>query len=545
MPRNPIAANGPAPNGPTNGPKPEAAGLCLHFCRHSLPLAFLIWSFLYRSISGHDLLAQAPFDADSMVYKEHQVLVGDQTIHYATRTGYLTLEEEDGKARARMFFIAYTRLDGQKDKEGKRKAFAEGEPGKRPITFSFNGGPGSSSVWLHLGILGPRKVATADDGGSLPPPYRLEDNPHCWLDLTDLVFIDPVSTGFSRSAGEVDEDKFHGVEPDIASVGDFIRRYCSAYHRWASPKFVLGESYGTTRAAGLTQHLQNRYGMELNGVILVSAITQFQTARFDAGNDLPYPLFLPSFAATAKYHGKLQAPYDTMALEAFLEEVEGFALGDYWTALAQGDQLDPVRRASIIHQLAAYTGLSKTWLERADARINIHRFTKELLRDEELLVGRFDARMTGVDMDANSAYGERDPSYVPAIKGAFSTLINDYLGRELGFSSTLPYEVLSGRVWPWDWNTRNQYLNTADRLRAAMEANPFLKVWVANGYYDLATPYFATEYTVAHMGLSPQARERVRMSYHPAGHMMYLLPESLKRMKVLAAAFYADAQDSE
>jgi carboxypeptidase C (cathepsin A) len=511
-----------------------------------MALRLLTWIFPMLLIGGLGFdpgvaFGQSPFDTDSLVYLEHQVDVNGQRIHYATRTGYLTLEAEDGAERARMFFIAYTRLSDREGKDGTRKAFAEGDPSARPITFSFNGGPGSSSVWLHLGVLGPRRVATAEDGNTLPPPYRLEDNAYSWLDLTDLVFIDPVSTGYSRSAGEVEEGSFHGVEPDIASVGDFIRRYCSAYQRWGSPKFLIGESYGTTRAAGLTLHLQQRYGMELNGVILVSAITQFQTARFDAGNDLPYPLFLPSYAATAKYHGKLKAPYDTMALEPFLDEVEAFALGAYWSALAQGDALDPVAKANTVHQLAAYTGLSKTWLERADARINIHRFTKELLRDESLLVGRFDARMTGLDMDANNAYGERDPSYVPAIKGAFSTLINDYLGRELGFSSTLPYEVLTGRVRPWDWNTRNRYLNTADRLREAMEGNPFLDVWIANGYYDLATPYFATEYTLSHMGLSPEARARVRMSYHPAGHMMYLLPESLERMKELARRFYSEA----
>ena len=466
--------------------------------------------------------------ADSLVQTQHKVNIGGSTISYTATTGYLYLLTEEGEDRARVFFVAYT-LDGMDS------------PAERPLTFSFNGGPGSSSVWLHLGVLGPRRVATQEDGNNVPPPYRLEDNPESWLDLTDLVFIDPVSTGYSRAAKEEEAESFHGVEGDIASIADFIRRYISEHQRWASPKFLIGESYGTTRAAGLSEFLQNRYGMSLNGVILVSSITQFQTARFDTGNDLPYALFLPSYAATAHYHGRLQSPWADMARESFLEEVEDFALGPYWNALAQGNRLDSAEREQILTRLSNYTGLSKTWLDRADGRIHIQRFVKELLRDERLVVGRFDSRFTGIDMDANNTYAERDPSYQPAIQGAFSTLINDYLGRELGFSSALPYEVLTGRVHPWTWSATNRYVNTADRLRGAMERNPALHVWVANGLFDLATPYFATEYTVAHMGLSPGAAARVRMSYYPAGHMMYLLPESLVQMKVEARSFYRDA----
>jgi carboxypeptidase C (cathepsin A) len=465
---------------------------------------------------------------DSVVRTRHDVTIGDRRVAYTATTGYLTLLEEDGQARARIFYVAYT---------------AEGteRPEARPVTFSFNGGPGSSSVWLHLGVLGPRRVATEADGGTLPPPYRLEPNDVSWLDLTDLVFIDPVSTGYSRAVEESAARDFHGVEEDIASVGDFIRRWLGEEQRWASPKFLIGESYGTTRAAGLADHLQNRYGMGLNGVILVSAITQFQTARFDAGNDLPYALFLPTYAATARHHGRLAEPWASMPERAFQDSVEAFALGRYWLDLARGDALTGERRARTTARLAGFTGLEPAWVERADLRVDIHRFTKELLRDERLVVGRFDSRFTGVDMDANDAYGERDPSYQPAIQGAFSTLINDYLGRELDFRSPLPYEVLTGRVRPWDWSTRNAYLNTADRLRSAMERNPHLQVWIVNGLYDLATPYFATEYTVAHMGLSPDARRRVRMTEHPAGHMMYLVPDIRARMHEEAAGFYRAA----
>lgn len=467
----------------------------------------------------------AIIEIESPSVTKHSIRIDGKDIQYTATTGYLTLKKEDGTPRANIFYMAYTKDSPSSAEE-------------RPLTFSFNGGPGSSSVWLHLGVLGPRRVLMTDEGETLPPPYQLVDNNESWLDLTDLVFIDPVSTGFSRASEADQADEFHGLEGDIAAVGDFIRRYVSENKRWGSPKYIIGESYGTTRGAGLVNHLQSKYGMYLNGVILVSAITQFQTARFDAGNDLPYVLFLPTYAASAHYHGQLQEPYASMPMEDFLNEVENFAAGDYHAALFKGDQLDPLKRATILKQLSNYTGLSEVWLDRAELRINIFAFTKELLRKDRQLVGRFDSRYTGFDMNANSSRGERDPSYQPTIQGCFSTLINDYLTRELDFSTHLPYEVLTGRVWPWDFNSDNHYVNTADRLRAAMERNPDLKVWIANGIFDLATPYYATEYTVAHMGLSPAVRDNITMTYYPAGHMMYLQKSSLERMKLEAHEFY-------
>lgn len=454
------------------------------------------------------------------------VVVGGQSISYDVTVGHLPLVREDGTERAKVFFIAYTR-SGVTD------------PSKRPVTFSFNGGPGSSSVWLHLGTLGPRRVAMNDDGSPLPPPYKLIDNDQSWLDLTDLVFIDPVSTGFSRASDEKEARSFHGVQQDVESVGDFIHRWTSTNGRWASPKYLIGESYGTTRAAALSDHLQGRYGMFLNGVILVSAVLQFQTISFNDGNDLPYALFLPAYTATAWYHKKLSPALLSMPLEEVVQRARQYADGPYTLALMQGDGLQGAPRAQAVDSIAHYTGLDRVYIERSNLRPNIHRLTQELLRGEGKVVGRFDSRYTGIMTDPLREWQERDPSYAPAVQGAYSTCINDYLRRELGVTTALPYEVLTGKVRPWDFSTAtNEYLSVAPSLRNAMASNPDLRVWVLNGYYDLATPFHAAEYTISHMGLPAALRSNVSMTYYNAGHMMYLLKSELVRMKDDAKRFY-------
>lgn len=459
----------------------------------------------------------------------HKITLDGKTIEYTSTAGYLTLFKENGEERAKIFYVAHHKKGGNTVE-------------KRPLTFSFNGGPGSCSVWLHLGVLGPKRVLMTDEGETIPPPYQLVNNDYSWLDETDMVFIDPVSTGFSRAVEEKKADEFHGYTGDIESVGAFIRQYISEHKRWASPKFIIGESYGTTRASGLVDHLMNRYGMYMNGVILVSAITNFQTARFTRGNDLPYPLFLPTYAASAYYHKQLSEELLAQPLADFLDEVENFALNDYTVALMKGDLLSEADRQNIIEKLHQYTSLSKTYIDRANLRINIHKFNKELLREKEEVIGRFDSRYKGVDKNSNGEYSERDPSYQPTIQGCFSAGINDYLTRELGFETNLPYEVLTGRVRPWDYsNVENRFLNVSENLRRTMVRNPHMKVWVANGYYDLATPYFATEYTINHMGLAKDLKENITMTYYPAGHMMYLLKESLVQMKEEAKAFYRSA----
>jgi carboxypeptidase C (cathepsin A) len=461
----------------------------------------------------------------------HSVLIGNTEVSYTVRAGTLVLKEEDGTPKASFFFAAYTRDDVE-------------DVADRPITFAFNGGPGSSSVWLHLGLFGPRRVELFEDGDEqrrLPPPGRLVDNAHSLLDVTDLVFIDPVSTGYSRAVSEEEAKEFHGFEKDIASVGEFIRLYTTRYERWASPKFLAGESYGTTRAGGLAGFLQERYGLYVNGILLISTVLNFQTLRFEAGNDLPPLLFLPTYAATAWYHQQLDDDLQQQPLRAFLDEVEAFAHETYAPALLRGGALPADEQQAVAEQLARYTGLSVDYVRATNLRINIFRFTKELLREQRRTTGRLDSRFTAIDRDAAGEHFEFDPSYA-LIHGPFTAALNHYVRAELGFESDLPYEILTDRVQPWDYGEyQNRYVNVGETLRQAMCRNPHLQVFVANGYYDLATPYFATEYTFDHMHLEPPLRENVTMTYYESGHMIYIHLPSLAELKAQLARFVARA----
>jgi carboxypeptidase C (cathepsin A) len=469
---------------------------------------------------------------ENIVVTRHKVTVDGRELAYTVSTGTIPLKEEvekDGEsqgeqAKAVIFFVAYTLDDVADVKE-------------RPLTFSFNGGPGSSSVWLHLGLLGPRRVEMADDDGRLgPPPFTLVENEYSLLDKTDLVFIDPVTTGYSRAVPGEKAKQFHEFQKDIESVGDFIRLYTSRNGRWLSPKYLIGESYGTTRAAGLSHYLQNRHGLYLNGLMLVSSILNFQTAYFRPGNDLPYILFLPTYAAAAHYHGKLDSDLQD-DLERTLAEAKQFALNDYTLALMQGAALPAEKRAEIAAQLARYTGLSADYIERTDLRVEIMRFTKELLRKEGRTVGRLDSRYVGYDRDNAGEKWEFDPSYA-AILGPYAATLNDYVRRDLGYETDLPYEILTDKVRPWSYEKfQNEYVDVAEMLRKAMTLNPFLRVFVANGYYDFATPYLATEYTFNHLGLPAELQNNISMSYYEAGHMMYLHRPSLAQLKADLAAF--------
>ncbi|MBP6440559.1 MAG: hypothetical protein KA259_03055 [Caldilineaceae bacterium] len=463
---------------------------------------------------------------DEIVETEHQVIVGGKLIPYKATTGRLVMRDEEDKAKASIFFIAYTRSDSQ-------------DLSQRPLTISFNGGPGSSSVWLHLGLLGPRRVEAGDAGALVPPPYRLVNNEYSLLDMTDLVFIDPVSTGFSRPAPGEEAKQFHGVEQDIESVGDFIRLYVTRFKRWGSPKFLIGESYGTTRAVGLADFLQKRHGMYLNGLMLISSILNFQTAEFELGNDLPYVLHLPTYTATAWYHGKLQGELQADLAQA-LAAATAFARGSYAAALFQGDALPGDERAAIVRRLASLTGLSEAYVEQANLRVEIMRFCKELLRDRRRTVGRLDSRFLGVDRDAAGEHFTADPSYA-AIQGPYASAFNAYVREELQFSSDLPYAVLAALYEKWDYSSvQNKYLDVSERLRAAMTQNPFLRVIIANGYFDFATPYFATEYTVNHLCLEPAQRANLHLTYYSAGHMMYVHLPSLTQLRADLAAFLND-----
>ncbi len=469
---------------------------------------------------------------------QHRVQIGGQTISYTASIGKMTVNKLDETPGAEIFFTAYTR-DGIQDLS------------RRPIAFVYNGGPGSSSVWLHMGGIGPKRVRMTEEGFSVEPPYALEDNEYSILDVTDLVFIDPVSTGFSRPLPGEKKSQFHGVHEDLASVGEFIRTYVSHFDRWSSPKFLLGESYGTFRSAGLAGFLQGRqHGMYLNGIILVSSVLDFTTIGFAPGNTLPYVLFLPHYTATARYHKQLPPDLQNKPLPELLDEVEDFALNEYSVALIKGNRLDKDEQAEIVRKLAGYTGLSEDYIRRTNLRIRHDRFVKELLRDEFKTVGRLDSRFTGMDADAAGENYEFDPSSA-AIQGSFSTMFNEYIRRELGFPDTQAYHIY-GNVFPWnftgsgqmDRRTRSVIPNMAETLRSAMSENEFLQVFVANGYYDGATPYFGTEYTFSQIGLNGEFKDRIQMGYYEAGHMMYIHKPSLIKLKSDLAEFITAASAS-
>jgi len=471
---------------------------------------------------------------EATVETTHELQVGRRKIPYRAVAGRVILTEEDGDKRASFFHVAYFRSDVE-------------DPGDRPLVFAFNGGPGSSSVWLHLGLLGPRRVDVDENGHPGPPPGRLVDNLHGLIDVADVVFIDPVGTGFSRAIPGDEQKKFHHFTRDIESVGEFIRIFLTRHARWASPKYLAGESYGTTRAAGLASHLLEKQGIYLNGLVLISVILNFGTGGFDretltfqVGNDLPYVLFLPTYAATAWYHGKLDRRLQRLRLAELLEEVEGFARGDYARALLLGDELDQAEQHRVSEQVATYTGLDVAYVERYRLRIEILRFCKELLRDRRRTVGRIDSRYTGIDRFSDGDALESDPS-TNAIMGAYAAMLNDYVRRELEYESDLPYHVLSLDVnQDWDFEDfKNANVDTSESLRRAMSKNPHMRVFLANGLYDLATPYLATRHTFAHLGLDPDLAGNVVSHDYEAGHMMYLHHPSLEALAGHLRAFIA------
>jgi carboxypeptidase C (cathepsin A) len=446
----------------------------------------------------------------------HSLSLDGRTYPYTTTAGTLLLKNDEGTVTASVFYIAYT-LDGVKD------------PATRPVTFSFNGGPGAASLWVHLGAFGPKRVQRTDEGMALPPPGRLVDNEDSILDTTDLVFIDPVSTGYSRPAPGQDPKQFHGVKEDIESVADFIRLWVTRNQRWASPKLIAGESYGTTRAAGLAYQLADRYGMMLNGIVLVSSVLNWQDQDFHPGNDRPCFIHLPTYAAAAWYHKKLPLELSGDLFKT-LSEVETFALDEYGPALLQGDRLPDARRKEIAAKVARYTGLSQAYVERSNLCVQIDRFVKELLRDEGKTIGRLDVRFTGNDLDSVGENYEFDPASA-STDGPYAAAINDYIRRELKFESDLVYERLTDKVFPWDWTFHNQYVDVGEYLRQAMTRNPHLQVLMAAGVYDLATPFFDAFFTRDHLGLPKELRGNVRIELYQAGHMMYIRKADHAKLK--------------
>ena len=466
-----------------------------------------------------------PAKINEPVVRKASVEINGVKIPYQVTTGKLQLKQDDGKIKASIFHVSYERREVPANSA-------------RPVVFAFNGGPGSSAVWLHLGVLGPKIIRLPGNGTSAPqPPVHVMDNPQSILDVCDLVFIDPVSTGYSRAENDTKPGDFHGLNEDIESVGDFIRRWTSEHDRWASPKFLLGESYGGIRAAGLAQHLQTRYGMSLNGVILLSSLLDFATLQPAAGNDLSYLVYLPAFTGTAHFHHKITGDRD-----ALLAESRQFAFGDYAAALLQGSSLDPVRSQQIATTLERLTGISATvWLTH-HLRLDPNFFRCELLRSTGMVLGRFDSRVAWPTTEQAAVTPEYDPSYALAY-GAFATAMLDYLGRDLGYKEDQPYEILTGKVNPWRWNANNEVVNLGDRLATAMRDNPQLRVLVMGGRTDLATPPDGLAYSLRHLlDLPPAARDRITTTHYDGGHMFYLNPPDLTQARADLVKFIQASQ---
>ena len=462
------------------------------------------------------------------IVTHHQITLDGKALHYTATAGRLPIKRADGKIEAEMFFVAYT-LDGQ-------------DTAKRPLTFAFNGGPGSASIWLHMGALGPKRVVLQPDGFMPPSPYHLQDNPYTPLDKTDLVLVDAIGTGFSRAENTEIFKKYWGVKGDIEAFSEFIRLYITRYERWSSPLYLLGESYGTTRSAGIAGYLSDR-GISFNGITLLSMVLNFETLIDNKTNDQPYIFLVPSFTMIAGYHHKL-APDLAQDMNKAREESEHWANTEYAEALDKGDALTPDERQKIIDQLSRYTGIGKDIVDEANLRIDVEKFTEYLLIDQKLRVGRLDGRYTGPDPDSVLDADLYDPTG-SATEPPFTSVFNNYVRTELGYKTDMPYYVFArdAGFGKWDWGSSIRgFPDTASALREAIVKNPYLKVLVMEGHYDLATPYFAANYTMDHLDLTPKYRANISFATFEAGHMVYLSTEGLKKLKSDEASFMEKAQ---
>jgi len=466
-------------------------------------------------------LATIPDASYHPVRITNAVTIAGERVTYTAETGMLPVLKTDGTSRASVFYVAYARQDTT-------------NAATRPVTFCFNGGPGSASVWLHLGALGPRRAQMNPDGSQPAPPFTLVDNEFSLLHRSDLVFIDPVATGFSRVAKEEKTADFFGDSADLDSVGEFIRLWTTRHGRWLSPKFLCGESYGVFRAAGLAAHLGGRYGLYLNGLILVSGVLDFATLDGGTGNDLPYPLFLPAYTAAAHFHKKLPAEL-AANLDQALAESRTFARGEYLTALHAGAALPAAERDKVVTELSRLTGLPARVILDNQLRIDPGVFRKQLLHDEGLILGRYDARLTGRDGDPAANSPDFDPSF-SAVLGAFSAGMNAYVRGELKFEDDLPYEILVG-VQPWNFSTRNSFPDASDRLASVMNQNPYLKILVCGGRCDLACPIDTIRHSLEHMPLAEAYRKNITFAEFDAGHMMYMNQPDLQKLQAEIGKF--------
>ena len=492
-------------------------------------LALPVAAFAQRGARPDAAPASAPdttAPAEVHVTTQHSVTIGGQRVDYDATVGTIILRNNNNEPTGELYYTAYTRR-GVTDVS------------HRPLMFAYNGGPGSSSIWVHMGLLGPKRVDIPDGVHAPPPPYHLVDNEYSMLDRADLVFIDPIGTGYSKPIGKGKGADFWGVDQDASSLAQFVSRYLSETDRWNSPRYLMGESYGTTRSAALSAQLQRR-SVDLNGVILLSAVLDFQTITFDPGNDEPYVLYLPSYAAVAWYHDALANK--PAQLRPFLKEVERFATHEYATALLQGDNLPAAERNAVLDKLHQYTGLSRDYLDKANLRVDAGQFEKELLREKGQVVGRLDARYTGETGDLLEESAPYDPQSAD-ISSAYLSLFNNYMHQDLNFGRGMIY-ASSGNVYPWDW-THGQsggwpgHTNVATDLAQELSTNPRLHVLLNSGLYDLATPYYAAEWTMDHLGVPKQVRSQITFAEYEAGHMVYVHEPSLANFKKNVAAFIA------
>ena len=473
-----------------------------------------------------------PTPTDDLVTTSHTLEVGQRTLAYRATTGRVVLREEvseDGtftglKARAELSVTSYVLEDA--------------DPLTRPVTFAFNGGPGSSSVWLHLGLLGPRRVLMGDVGALLPPPYGLADNPESLLAVSDLVFIDPVSTGWSRAVEGGKPGPYHGYQGDLESVAELIRSWTTTHDRWMSPKLLAGESYGTLRAAALAEHLQTRFGLYLNGIMLISSVLDLGSVDFEnQRNDRAHALYLPTYAAIAHYHGK----HPGRSLREVLDEAEAYAARDYPWVLSRGNRLTPAERAEAVATLARLTGLTEDYVDRTDLRVEHWRFFGELRRDERVVVGRLDGRFSGPAASAIAEQMDADVS-MDAIMGPYAAAFQHYVRSELDYRSDLHYEQITSAVHPWSFKDfEGRPIDVSPKLERAMRQNPDLRVHVAYGWYDGATPHFAAEDVIAKLNLPEALRANIEHRYYEAGHMMYVHEPTRRQQSADLAAFVTRA----
>ncbi len=460
---------------------------------------------------------------------EHSARIGGQTIAYKATAGTILFKKPEEEPTAAIFYIAYTRNDVK-------------DLTNRPLAFLYNGGPGSSSAWCHMGAFGPRRVVTPDAASAGAAPYTIEDNADSLLDVADLVFIDPVGTGFSHAVLKGKDKDFWGVDQDVESLAEFIRTYVSRNDRWNSPKFLIGESYGTFRSAALANYLQSRDGMYFNGIVLVSSVLNLETITFHPGEDMPYIFYLPSYAATAWYHNVLQnKPAD---LNAFLAEARRFAETEYADALMKGSRISAEDKSAIAKKISRFTGLSEDYLIKANLRVALSQFREELQRNRALTTGRLDSRFSGPSDDLLAENATGDPQSA-AVTGAFTAVFNRYVRDELKFGGDRDYALSArgaGQSWDWKHGVGRGFgfpgaPNVIGDLVQAMTTNTHLRVQVENGLYDLATPFLATEYTMDHLGLPASLQDHIRLDYYESGHMMYLHEPSLSQLKKNIARF--------